>query len=68
LSTFATLARWTLAGSIVAICALTFVWPFTVSPDPSHPGFRVAAIATLVCFLAALVAILVEKACRVPRT
>ena len=61
-------SRWLLAGSIVVICMLTFVWPFAVSPDPSHPLFKIIAIAALTVFLLALAAILVEKACKAPRT
>lgn len=61
-------SRWLLAGSIVVICILTFVWPFAVSPDPSHPLFKIIAIAALTVFLVALTAILVEKACKAPRT
>jgi membrane protease YdiL (CAAX protease family) len=60
--------RWLLAGSIVVICMLTFVWPFAVSPDPSHPLFRIIAIAALTVFLFALTAILFGKACKAPRT
>ena len=39
-----------------------------VSPDPSHPLFKIIAIAALTVFLLALAAILVEKACKAPRT
>ena len=68
MNALATLARWVLAGSIAVICALTFVWPFAVSADPSHPAFRAAALTALISFLSALVVILVEKACRARRT
>lgn len=64
----AALSRWALACSVVAMCGLTFIWPFMVSADPSHPVFRFAAVAALTCFLSALVAILAEKACKAPRT
>jgi len=63
----AAISRWTLACSVAAMCGLTFIWPFLVSADPSHPAFRIAAVAALICFLSALVAILVEKACKAPR-
>jgi membrane protease YdiL (CAAX protease family) len=50
--------RWVFWFTIVAMCALTFVWPFTVSADPANPAFKVAAIATLLAFLVSLAALL----------
>jgi hypothetical protein len=54
-------ARWTLWGSIVAICLLTFVWPFTISRDPDQPAFKLAAIAVLFLFLGALLVLLAAR-------
>ncbi len=50
--------------TIAAMCALTFVWPFAVSPDPSQPVFKWVAIATLISFLAALIAVLIARLVR----
>ena len=56
--------RWVFRFSIGAMCALTFVWPFVLSADPAHPPFKVAAIATLLVFLASLVALLTVRLSR----
>ena len=50
--------------AIAAMCALTFVWPFAVSTDPSHPVFKTVAIAALLVFLATLATLLVERVWR----
>lgn len=55
------LARWLLGLSVAAIVALTFVWPFAVSPDPADPCFRIAAIATFLVFLGSLAALVVAR-------
>ena len=59
------IARMTLSASVLAMCLLTFGWPFAVSTDPSHPVFKVAAIATLLAFLLSLAVLL---ACKLRRT
>lgn len=51
------LARWLLTLSVVAILALTFVWPFAVSPDPADPRFEIAAIAAFALFLGSVAAL-----------
>jgi hypothetical protein len=61
-------ARAVLWSSVAAMLALTFAWPFAVSADPAQPLFKPVAIATLVAFLASMLAVLVEKACKAPRT
>lgn len=69
--------RWIFGSAVAAMCALAFAWPYAVSADPSHPVFKPAAIAALVVFLAALVALLTwrvrdsskhQAACRARRT
>lgn len=62
---FIAAARTILWASVAAICVLTFVWPFAVSPDPAHPVFKVAAIATFAAFLVSLAVLL---ACKPRRT
>ena len=59
------LLRGILVTSTATMCALTFVWPFTVSHDPSHPGFKLAAVAAFVAFLVSLAFLL---ACKGRRT
>jgi len=54
-------ARSALWGSVVAICVLTFVWPFVVSPDPAQPAFRIVAIAVLMLFLLSMLVLLAER-------
>jgi hypothetical protein len=61
-------ARALLWLCVAAMCLLTFAWPFVVSPDPAQPHFKPVAIATLCGFLAAMAILLVDKACRAPRT
>ena len=61
----ATLARTVLAASILAMCLLTFVWPFAVSPDPADPIYRIAAISAFFAFLVWLAALLACKARRI---
>jgi len=46
---------------VVAICLLTFVWPFAVSPDPAQPAFKIAAIAVLLLFFASMLVLLAER-------
>ena len=65
MSAVVALARTTLSASVLAMCLLTFGWPFAVSTDPSHPVFKGAAIATLLAFLLSLAALL---ACKLRRT
>ena len=55
------LARWVLGLSVAAILFLTFVWPFAVSADPADGRFRIAAVATFVAFLGAIVLLAVER-------
>ena len=55
------LARWLLTLSVLAIVALTFVWPFALSSDPADPRFRIVAIATFVVFLGSLAALAVAR-------
>lgn len=54
--------------SVIAMLALTFVWPFVVSADPAQPLFKPVAIGTFCVFVAAMAILLVEKACKAPRT
>jgi hypothetical protein len=63
-----TTARAALWISVAAMVALTFAWPFVVSADPAQPLFKPVAIAVLVVFLASMLAILVDRACKAPRT
>ena len=53
----AQMLRWILIAAAIAACLLTFVWPFTVSPDPGDPAFRVLAIATFIALLASITAL-----------
>ncbi len=55
------LARWLLGISVAAIVALTFIWPYALSPDPADPRFRVAAIAAFVAFLGSVLALAVAR-------
>jgi hypothetical protein len=61
-------ARAALWTSVAAMVCLTFVWPFAVSADPAQDAFKPAAIGALSVFVLAMAVILVEKACRAPRT
>ncbi|OGA37408.1 MAG: hypothetical protein A3G24_04140 [Betaproteobacteria bacterium RIFCSPLOWO2_12_FULL_62_13] len=54
-------ARGALWCSVVAICVLTFVWPFVVSPDPGQPVFKISAIAVLLLFLLSMLVLLSER-------
>ena len=54
-------ARAVLWLSIAAMCTLTFVWPFAVSAEPDQPAFKAAAIASLLLFLGALLALLAGR-------
>jgi hypothetical protein len=51
-------------GTIAVMCALTFVWPFAISADPSQPVFKWVAIATLILFFASLVLLLIAQSGR----
>ena len=55
------LARWLLRFSVVAIVALTFVWPFALSPDPADPRFRIAAMAAFVLFFGSVTVLAVAR-------
>lgn len=55
-------ARVALWCSVVAICALTFVWPFLVADRADQPAFRLIAISALLTFFLAMLVLLVERA------
>lgn len=55
------IASWTLWGSVIGICFLTFVWPFVISDDPALPAFKVAAIAVLLAFLPSMMVLLAVR-------
>lgn len=63
------MAKWAgraLWCSIVAICVLTFVWPFAISREPEQPAFKIAAIAVLLLFflsMAVLLAVRLRERC-----
>ena len=47
--------------SSAAIVGLTFVWPFAVSREPEQPAFKIAAVATLLVFLASILWLLASR-------
>ena len=55
-------ARGALWGSVAAICALTFAWPFLVSDHAEQPAFKLAAISTLLVFFLAMLVLLAARA------
>ena len=61
------LAATVLWLSAAAGVGLAFLWPFAISPDPAGAAFRVAGIATLVAFLAALAVTVAFKAASLAR-
>ena len=54
-------ARSLLWICVAAICMLTFVWPFAVSPDPAQPAFKIAAIAVLLLFFLSMLVLLAGR-------
>lgn len=56
---------WT---SVALVCVLTFVWPALAPESRESTAYQVAAIAAMWLFIAALAALLWEKACKAPRT
>jgi hypothetical protein len=54
--------------SVAAMVGLTFVWPALAPQSHSSFAYQVAAVAALWIFLAALTALLWQKACKAPRT
>ncbi len=65
--------RITLWITVAAICGLTFVWPALAPDERQDAAYQVAAVAAMWLFIAALAALLwekarAEKACKVPRT
>ena len=63
----AAIARIVFWMSVAAMCLLTFVWPFAVSADASHPVYRVAATFTLLAFFASMLVLLARRA-RLPQS
>ena len=51
------IAGGVLTLSVAASAFLALAWPFVVSADRDDPVFRVLAIATLIVFFAALIAL-----------
>lgn len=61
-------ARALLWIAVMLICGLTFVWPAAVPAGQGEDAYRIAAVAAMWTFLAALAALLWHKACKAPRT